>query len=165
MRWVGCSSPSVFGSHLAWTLLWLFGLGVHVVFLSLFARHRMARFELTHMVPSWFVPPVGVIVAAVSYRGPHEGPLFLLAVASLYFGMITYAVMLPVMLYRFIFAENIAVSAMPTLAILAAPASLSLAGYLSLVGDPSTGICAGAVPMWLTLIYPATSIRFRIAIS
>ena len=123
-------------SQLAWALLWLFGLGMHVVFLSLFVRHRMVRFELPHMVPSWFVPPVGVIAAAVSYRGPHEGPLFLLAVSALYFGMFAYALMLPVMFYRFIFAENVAVTAMPTLAILAAPASLSLTGYLSLVDDP-----------------------------
>ena len=123
-------------SHLGWALLWLFGLGVHVVFLLLFVRHRMVRFELTHLVPSWFVPPVGVIAAAVSYRGPHEGPLFLLAVGAMYFGMFTYALMLPVMFYRFIFAENVAVTAMPTLAILAAPASLSLTGYLSLVDDP-----------------------------
>jgi exfoliative toxin A/B len=60
----------------------------------------------------------------------------LLAAAALYFGMFTYALMLPVMFYRFIFAENVAVTAMPTLAILAAPASLSLTGYLSLVDDP-----------------------------
>jgi Voltage-dependent anion channel len=57
-------------------------------------------------------------------------------VASLYFGMFTYALMLPVMFYRFIFAENVAVTAIPTLAILAAPASLFLTGYLSLVDDP-----------------------------
>jgi tellurite resistance protein TehA-like permease len=41
------------------------------------------RFELLHMVPSWFVPPVGIIVAAVAYRGPHEGILFQLAVVAL----------------------------------------------------------------------------------
>lgn len=67
-------------SHMAWALLWLFGLGLHVIFLSLFVKNRMGvRFELLHMVPSWFVPPVGIVVAAVSYRGPHEGPLYLLA--------------------------------------------------------------------------------------
>ena len=137
MAWMLVSISLWQSSHLAGALLWLFGLCMHVVFLALFARNRMAvRFELPHMVPSWFIPPVGVIVAAVSYRGPHEGPLFLLAVTALYFGMVIYALMLPVMFYRFIFAENVAVTAMPTLAVLAAPASLSLTGYLSLVDDP-----------------------------
>ena len=123
-------------SHLAWALLWLLALGVHVVFLWVFARHQMAQFELSRMVPSWFVPPVGVITGAVAFCGPHEGPLFRLATVALYFGIIIYAMMLPVMFYRFIFAENIPVTAMPTLGILAAPASLSLVGYLSLVDDP-----------------------------
>jgi tellurite resistance protein TehA-like permease len=145
-------------SHVAGTLLWLFGLGVHLVFLALFARHRMVRFEWTHMVPSWFVPPVGIITAAVSYRGPHEGPLFSLAVAALYFGMITYALMLPAMFYRFIFAENVEVTAMPTLAILAAPASLSLTGYLALVDDPQplpVILLMGISVLMTTIVYVA----------
>ena len=53
-------------SHLGWALLWLFSLSVRVIFLWVFAKHQLARFELSRMVPSWFVPPVGVIVAAVS---------------------------------------------------------------------------------------------------
>lgn len=44
--------------------------------------------------------------------------------------------MLPITFYRFIFAENVPVAAMPTLGILAAPASLSLVGYIALVEDP-----------------------------
>ena len=137
MAWMLISISLWQFSHMAWALLWLFGLGVHVAFLSLFVKNRMAvRFELLHMVPSWLVPPVGIIVAAVAYRGPHEGILFQLAVVALYFGMLAYALMLPVMFYRFIFAENVPVTAMPTLAILAAPASLSLTGYLSLAEDP-----------------------------
>jgi tellurite resistance protein TehA-like permease len=123
-------------SELGWAFLWLFGLGVHVVLSVVFAKHRMSQFELSHMVPSWFVPPVGIIVAAVSFRGVHEGSLYLLAQVSLYFGAIAYALMPPIMFYRFIFAENISVTAMPTLGILAAPASLSLVGYLALIDDP-----------------------------
>lgn len=135
MGWMLTSISVWHISQSAWAWMWLFGLGVHLAFLLLFAIYRISEFELTLMGPSWFIPPVGIIVAAVSYRGPHEGPLFLLAVASLYFGMIAYAVMLPVMFYRFIFAENISAPVMPTLAILAAPASLSLTGYLSLIDD------------------------------
>jgi tellurite resistance protein TehA-like permease len=136
MGWMLISMSVWEVSELGWAILWLLGLGVHVVLSLVFARHRMAQFELSHMVPSWFVPPVGVIVAAVSYRGAHEGLLYLLAQGSLYFGAIAYALMLPVMFYRFIFAENISITAMPTLGILAAPASLSLVGYLALIDDP-----------------------------
>ena len=118
------------------TLVWLGALGIHVGFLVVWARHQARSFHLARMVPSWFVPPVGIIVAAVSYRGPDTGVLHGLAVVALYFGMLSYAVMLPLMFYRFIFDENIPVAAMPTLAILAAPASLSLVGYLTLIEAP-----------------------------
>ena len=145
-------------SHLGWALLWLCALGVHMVFLWVFARHQWAEFALARMVPSWFVPPVGIIVAAVSFSGPHEGPLFILAVVALYFGIIAYAAMLPVMFYRFIFAENVSVTAMPTLGILAAPASLSLVGYLSLVDDPQplpVVLLIGIAVLMTSIVYVA----------
>lgn len=118
------------------TLVWLAALTLHVGFLVVWARHQARSFHLARMVPSWFVPPVGIIVAAVSYRGPDTGVLHGLAVVALYFGMLSYVVMLPIMFYRFIFHENLPMAAMPTLAILAAPASLSLVGYLTLIQSP-----------------------------
>ncbi len=51
--------------------LWLFAVGLHILFLVSFLYHRAQAFELHHMVPSWFVPPVGIIVADVSFSlGP-----------------------------------------------------------------------------------------------
>ena len=44
--------------------------------------------------------------------------------------------MLPTMLYRLIFLPQVANAAKPTIAIMAAPASLSLAGYLSVSTEP-----------------------------
>ncbi len=53
------------------------------------------------MVPSWFLPPVGIIVADVSSSGhPALAPI---AYACLVFGILAYAVMMPMMIYRFIF--------------------------------------------------------------
>ena len=95
----------------------------------------------------------GVLLA-----GPHEGPLFILAVGALYFGIIAYAAMLPLMFYRFIFAENVPVTAMPTLGILAAPASLSLVGYLSLVDDPQplpVVLLIGIAVLMTSIVYVA----------
>lgn len=40
-------------------------------------------------------------------------------------------------MYRFIFTEKIPDAALPTFAIMAAPASLSLAGYLSITNQPN----------------------------
>lgn len=50
--------------------------------------------------------------------------------------------LLPLVIYKFVFISSIAESAKPTVAILAAPASLSLAGYLTITSNPSLLICA-----------------------
>ncbi|MGL5321467.1 MAG: C4-dicarboxylate ABC transporter, partial [Aeromonas veronii] len=49
--------------------LWLFAVAVHLLFLATFIWHRAKEFEIHHMVPSWFVPPVGIIVADVAFPG------------------------------------------------------------------------------------------------
>ncbi|MGO2498034.1 MAG: TDT family transporter [Vibrio litoralis] len=115
--------------------LWLFAVVLHIIFLTAFIYHRAKEFEVHHMVPSWFVPPIGIIVADVSYSG--NPALSWIAYSVLVFGIACYAVMLPAMIYRFIFCQEVPDAAKPTLAIMAAPASLSLAGYLTFTSDPS----------------------------
>ncbi len=136
--------------------IWLGAVALHVSFLASFAYHRAKKFELSHMVPSWFVPPVGIVVADVSFSGnPH---LAWIAQATLVFGLVAYAVMLPVMIYRLIFAGEIPDAAKPTLAIMAAPASLSLAGYFTVTSDPSPviiGILFGIAVLMTVVIYLA----------
>ncbi|MDR3898553.1 MAG: TDT family transporter [Duodenibacillus sp.] len=121
-------------STTAGTALWLFAVLLHVVFLVVFAYNRFKTPGLDLMVPSWFVPPVGLIVADVTFPGA-EG-LYPVAIIILAVGMAAYAVMLPVMLYRIFFYSAIPAGAQPTIAIMAAPASLSLAGYLTVVKAP-----------------------------
>ena len=117
-------------------ILWLLAVIVHLGFLVTFVYHRAIKFQWEHMVPSWFVPPVGIIVAAVAYAGPPEGLLHTIAEWCLYFGIACYAVMLPLMFYRLIFKVNITVDAQTSIAILAAPASLCMAGMLNMTSEP-----------------------------
>lgn len=135
--------------------LWLLAIAMHLTFLACFIYHRVKQFELHHMVPSWFVPPVGLIVADVAFPGGAMRPL---AEAIFYFGLFAYAVMLPAMLYRLIFCQDVPDLAKPTIAILAAPASLSLAGYLTVAEEPSmllVGLLAGIAVLMTLLIYVA----------
>ena len=46
------------------------------------------------------------------------------------------------MVYRLVFHSEVPDAAKPTIAIMAAPASLSLTGYLSIVEEPSLLVCA-----------------------
>ncbi|PIB16378.1 TDT family transporter [Vibrio rotiferianus] len=143
-------------SPVAGDVLWLVAVALHIVFLASFLYHRAKDFELHHMVPSWFVPPVGIIVADVSFSGnPVLAPI---AHGALVFGMVAYAVMLPIMIYRFMFTHEIPDAAKPTMAILAAPASLSLAGYLTVTATPSPVIIAllfGIAVLMTAIIYLA----------
>lgn len=135
--------------------VWLLAILLHLLFLVSFLYHRLRDFKLHHMVPSWFVPPVGLIVADVAFPGGEFKPL---ADAILHFGLLMYAVMLPVMLYRLIFSQDVPELAKPTIAILAAPASLSLAGYLTVTEQPSmllVGLLAGIAVLMTLLIYVA----------
>ncbi|MDO5532209.1 TDT family transporter [Sutterella sp.] len=114
--------------------LWCFAVVFHLLALAAFIWFRMKETVLPNMVPSWFVPPVGIIVADVSFPGVPE--LLPVAQVLLVVGIAAYAVLLPVMLYRLFFLPQVANAAKPTMAIMAAPASLSLAGYLSVSNDP-----------------------------
>lgn len=132
--------------------LWLVAVALHLSFLVAFVVHRARAFELHHMVPAWFVPPVGIIVADVAF--PGVSALHPSAIGLLYLGMGLYAILLPVMIYRLIFADEIPDPAKPTIAIMAAPASLSLAGYLTVVETPSPLLVAllGGIAVLMTLI-------------
>jgi len=136
--------------------LWLFSISLHLIFLSYFLFERIKSFNLEDMVPSWFIPPVGIIVADVSFiANPTLQPV---ADFALNLGLIAYAVMLPCMIYRLIFSPIIPDNTKPTIAIMAAPASLSLAGYLSITAQPSPIIIAllfGIAILMTAVIYLA----------
>lgn len=134
--------------------LWLLAIVMHIGFLVFFVYHRAQNFALAHMVPSWFVPPVGLIAADVAFSGNEA--LRPIADAVLVFGLVAYAVLLPLMFYRLIFGTQIPDVAKPTIAILAAPASLSLAGYLTVIETPSPLIIAillGIAVLMTSVIY------------
>ena len=114
--------------------LWLLAIAAHALFLGAFTVHRARDPRLVHMVPSWFVPPIGIVVAVLTVPNPEWRDL---ASVLLLFGIAAYAVMLPAMLHRLIFREGVASPAKPTIAIMAAPPNLCLAGYLSFTPDPN----------------------------
>ena len=100
------------------------------------------------MVPSWFIPPVGIIVAAVTSRGMQFDDL---AHGLFLLGFSCYLTELPLMVYRLIFRECIPDAALPTFAVMAAPASLSLAGYLTVTDKPELWLVLSLVCLGLAM--------------
>lgn len=110
-------------------ILWLVAIIIHVIFLICFTYYNVKNFNFSNLIPSWYVPPIGLVVACLTVPNAN---FLALAHVILWFGLIAYFIMLPVMLYRLSLGELIADEKKPTLAILAAPASLTLAGYLTI---------------------------------
>lgn len=120
---------------LAGDIMWVLAFVLHLTFLVSFLYQRVKKFNFEDMAPSWFVPPVGIIIADITFSG--NPTLAWLAYSALVIGISTYAIMLPIMFYRFLLALKSDYEIQPTLAILAAPASLTLAGYFHIVANPS----------------------------
>ena len=85
--------------------LWCFAVTGHLCALAVFAFHRLRDPNMAQMVPSWFIPPVGIIVADVTF--PDVPELLPFALVLLAIGMISYAILLPLMLYRLIFLPKL----------------------------------------------------------
>lgn len=111
------------------TLGWWLALAGHLLLLTGFIRHRLAQFALTDLVPAWFIPPIGFVVAVLT--APVSAPQWLLLLLA-GAGLLAYLLMLPLMLYRLRRGTPLPAPQRPLLAILAAPGSLTLTGLLCL---------------------------------
>ena len=121
-------------SQPAGRLMWFTGMLLHAVMIICFIRSYLLKFNIKKVFPSYFVMFVGIIAGSVT------APVFgLQAAGQLIFwtGFIAYLILIPVVLYRIYVVRQIPGPAVPTLAILAAPASLSLAGYLNSFSEKS----------------------------
>ncbi|MGL5956466.1 MAG: TDT family transporter [Brevinema sp.] len=114
--------------------LWIGAVILHTIFFIKFLQHRIKEFDLNHMLPSWFVPPVGIVVSCVS--GAEMGFPFL-TTGLFYFGFSAYMILLPCMFYRMFFGDRIENSRLPAFGVMGAPANLCLAGYLTAFPEPS----------------------------
>ncbi|MGY0394186.1 MULTISPECIES: TDT family transporter [unclassified Fusobacterium] len=142
--------------------LWLLCIVLHFIFGTSFIYHRCNSWNMHHMIPSWFVPPIGIVVACVS--SSSMGMPFLTQIIF-YIGFVFYIVMLPLMLYRIIFVERIDDARLPTFAIMAAPPNLCLAGYLVAFSSPNPAIVNFLFPLGIfmtALIYIAMFKIFRL---
>jgi len=118
-------------------LLWLSAVLLHLFFMLCFSYYHLQGFKLEHLLPSWFIAPIGVVAIILTMPDaliamPAVAPALLL------FSGCAYAILLPVISYRCLMLTALTDSEKPTIAIFAAPASLLLAGYLTISEQPNT---------------------------
>ncbi|MCC2624442.1 MAG: C4-dicarboxylate transporter [Burkholderiales bacterium] len=118
-------------------ILWYIAIFLHIIFAISFFYNRFKSFEFNQILPSWYIPLVGIVTACVTSAPMHATQL---AQIIFYTGFSFYCLMLPIMMYRLIFGERIHDAQLPSFAIMGAPASLCLAGYLTAFPNPSLQI-------------------------
>lgn len=115
-------------SYGAACILWYIGIILHIILILWFTKKFVLGFKLKQVFPSWFIVYVGIVAASVT------GPAFKMikaGQAAFWFGFVTYLILLPIIIYRVLKIKEMPESALPTLAIFAAPVSLLLAGYMN----------------------------------
>ncbi|NLW39582.1 MAG: TDT family transporter [Tissierellia bacterium] len=124
-------------------ILWIVGLVLHIILILSFSRKFLVGFDIKKVFPSWYIVYVGIVCASVTapaFDMAHIGRIVF------WFGFICYLILLPIVLYRVLKVKGIPEPASPTLVILAAPASLCLAGYMNSFQDKNLPI------VWLLLV-------------
>jgi len=106
---------------------------VQLCFFVAFVFYRCTHFNVKQILPSWFIPPIGLALAIVTHPGGLPSILNDLILA---FGLISYAILLPIVLYRLVFLGALDNNQKPIIAILATPASLLIVAYLASTAQP-----------------------------
>ncbi len=129
--------------------LWLFAVVLHGFFLVVFSYYRISHFKWDDMVPSWFVPPIGIVVACLTVPTPA---LIVVAHVIVWVGLVMYGILLPLMIHRLCVEPSVDDARKPTLAIMAAPASLTLSGYLTIIPHPNVVLTIFLLSLSITMI-------------
>lgn len=127
-------------------LIWLVAIILFIILAGLFIIAQAQDFNLYHVVPSWFIPTVGIGVAAVSSPAVETTGF---SQSIFYIAFVLYIAMLLTFIYRLIRHGKVEEDKRVTVAILAAPASVCLAGYLAAFSAPSTFYLIVLVPLAL----------------
>ncbi|CCJ32929.1 MULTISPECIES: TDT family transporter [Caloramator] len=108
--------------------VWVIGLIMHAAYIVYFTKKFILNFDFKKVFVSYFVVYVGIVAASI------PSPLYgmkSIGQVIFWFGFVSYIILLPLIFYRLLKIKNIPEPAIPTTAILTAPANLCLAGYLS----------------------------------
>ena len=109
-------------------IIWFTGVILHVLLMAWFSFKFISNFSIKKVFPSWYIVYVGIATASV-----FAGAVGQLRIGQMcfWFALASYLVLIPVVCFRVFKVKEIPEPAKPTFAILSAPGSLALAGYLN----------------------------------
>ncbi|MBF1294718.1 MAG: TDT family transporter [Parvimonas sp.] len=107
---------------------WFVGVILHALLIIWFSMKFLPNFSIKKVFPSWYIVYVGIATASVTAGAAGQ---LKLGQICFWFALISYFILIPVVCYRVFKVKEIPEPAKPTFAILSAPGSLALAGYLN----------------------------------
>lgn len=136
--------------------IWLAGIFLHMIHIVIFTCYHVVKgFNKETFVPSWFVTYVGILVSVVV--GVSMGMPQLLQIIVTY-GFVALGILLPLMVYRLI-KNPLPQPLQLTAAILLAPSSLCLIGYLNVSAKPVPAIVFSIYGIiFIKLLYVASKL-------
>ncbi|SPN74501.1 TDT family transporter [Brochothrix thermosphacta] len=118
------------GWHLVAQILWLVAVVLHIGLMTYFTARFVFPWHIGKIYPSWFVMYVGIGVIPVTSLNfyPTLGKTFLWIALALY------VIVLPIVFKRVYWHKKMPEATLPLIGIIAAPASLCLAGCITIYG-------------------------------
>lgn len=114
--------------------MWFIGLILHAIHIVIFTYRNVVKgVNIDTFVPSWFVTYNGIMVSTVVGGVMNEPTICKIVV---YYGLIVLAIIMPFMIYRLV-KHELKDAMFHTQAILLAPSSLCLVGYLNFFKEPN----------------------------
>lgn len=117
-------------------ILWWVAVALHICIICYVVSKFVVHFKLSNVFTTWFICFVGLAAAAMT--SPVHG-FEAFGAFTAWFGIITFAILLVVVTLRYI-KHPIATPAQPLICIYAAPANLSIVGYIATTENPSLGL-------------------------
>ena len=131
-------------------IFWYIGIAIHILLIIWFSLKYVPKHNIETVFTTWFIVYVGIIT--VSVTAPWFKKLMLGKIAFL-FGFVIYLILIPVVCYRVFKVKKIPEPASPVFAVFAAPAALSLAGYIN--SFPEKNIVIFNLLIFLTVFFYA----------
>lgn len=120
--------------------LWIIGLAIHAIHILVFTyRNVIKNFNKDTFVPSWFVTYNGIMVSVVIGGVMNEPTIGKIVV---YYGIAALVIIMPFMIYR-LATYPINPPVFLTQAIVLAPSSLCVVGYLNFIKEPNALVVYG----------------------
>lgn len=114
-------------------VIWGVAVIAHIALIIHYTKSFLLRFRLNEIFPTCFITYVGIVVASVTSA---SFGMETLGRVIFWFGLCTYIIMFALISYRYV-KHEVHESLKPLFCIYTAPMSLTITGYMAVIGDKS----------------------------